>query len=171
MAIPASMINAIVMAIGFLVSLPPIIMKRNLVFLNLHAWIVTISALFTLGIGLEIWYSTLQTRANLAPMWAAEPQNVQSLLQQKFQCCGYDTSAVFVKDQTCPSAATAAAMGPCVTAFSTFANQFLDIVFTTFFGFCAVDMMLLLSALCLIKDRKERARYRLIDQKIGYRGF
>ena len=51
--------------------------------------------------------------------------------------------------------------------FGVFANRFLDIVFTTFFGFVAVDVMLLLSSLCLIKDRKEKERYRFIDEKRG----
>ena len=46
-----------------------------------------------------------------------------------------------------------------------------DKVFTVFFGFVAVDFMTLLSLLCLIKDRKEKERYRLIDQKKGYAGF
>ena len=55
--------------------------------------------------------------------------------------------------------------------FGAFANQFLDVVFTTFFGFVAVDMMLLLSVLCLIKDRKEKERYRFIDEKRGYSTF
>ena len=71
-------------------------------------------------------------------------------------------------DTTCVSAATAARLGPCVTPFSVFANRFLGVVFTSFFGFVAVDVMLLLAALCLINDRKERERYRLIDEKSGY---
>lgn len=90
------------------------------------------------------------------------------MLQQKFQCCGFTNPALFVKDSTCTSAATAARLGPCVTPFGVFASRFLDIVFTTFFGFVAVDMMLLLAALCLIKDRKEKERYRLIDEKRGF---
>lgn len=52
--------------------------------------------------------------------------------------------------------------------FGRFANQFLDIVFTSFFGFVAIDVMTLLAAMCLITDRKEKERYRLIDEKRGY---
>lgn len=37
----------------------------------------------TLVIGLEIWYSTLQTRANLAVMWDAEGPQMQQLLQAR----------------------------------------------------------------------------------------
>lgn len=89
------------------------------------------------------------------------------MLQSKFQCCGYSNPSLFVKDETCSNAAAAARMGPCMVPFGVFANQFLDIVFTTFFGFVAVDVMLLLSSLCLIKDRKEKERYRFIDEKRG----
>jgi len=58
-------------------------------------------------------------------------------------------------------------MGP----FGVFANKFLDVVFTTFFGFVAVDMLVLLSVLCVIKERKEERRYVLIDQKRRYGEF
>ena len=56
-------------------------------------------------------------------------------------------------------------MQGCVTPFSNFANDYLDLVFTALFGIAALDMLLLLSAACLFKDRKERERYKLIDAK------
>jgi hypothetical protein len=34
-------------------------------------------------IGLVLWFDTLKTRSNLSTVWAAQPQEVQSLLQQK----------------------------------------------------------------------------------------
>jgi len=164
----ASEVNSIVMFAAFLLSLPALFLKSNRVFLKLHAAGVIAAALLTLGIGLAIWFSTLETHKNFAPVWNAQTSATQSLLQEKFQCCGYSNPALFVKDATCPTAATAASLGPCVTPFGVFAVHFLGIVFTTFFGFVAVDMMLLLAALCLIKDRKEKQRYRLIDEKRGY---
>ena len=164
----ASEINAIIMFLTFVLSVPALFMQRNRVWLKVHVAGVIVAALMTLSIGLAIWYSTLEVHKNLTPVWMNQSSNVQSMLQQKFQCCGFTNPALFVKDSTCTSAATAARLGPCVTPFGVFANQFLDIVFTTFFGFVAVDMMLLLSALCLIKDRKEKERYRLIDEKRGF---
>jgi len=164
-----SMINSIIMFVTFLLSLPAIFLRRNRTYLKLHAAGIIVAALLTLAIGIDIWFSTLQTKKNLAPIWNAQTPAIQIMLQQKFQCCGYSNPALFVKDtSTCVSAATAARLGACITPFSVFANRFLDVVFTTFFGFVAVDMMLLLSALCLIRDRKERERYRLIDEKRGY---
>ncbi|KAG9769821.1 hypothetical protein KCU88_g6782, partial [Aureobasidium melanogenum] len=164
----ASMANSVVMFITFLLSMPAMFLKSNRMFLKLHAWGVIIAATMTLGIGLAIWFSTLEMHKNLAPIWNTQPEATITLLQAKFQCCGYSNPALFVKDATCTSAATAARLGPCMAPLGVFANRFLDIVFTTFFGFVAVDMMLLLAALCLIKDRKEKERYRLIDEKRGF---
>lgn len=161
----ASMINSGLMFFAFLISLPAIFRKRSIFLLQLHAWLIVAAALFTLGIGLEIWFSTLQARRNLAPVWNRQTTFVQSMLQFKFKCCGYDDPTVFIKDGTCPNAADAARHGLCMPPFSLFANQFLDIVFTTFFGFVAVDMMVLLSVLCVIKERKEQIRYQFIDEK------
>ncbi|KAK5383767.1 hypothetical protein LTS03_003017 [Exophiala xenobiotica] len=164
----ASEINAIIMFFTFLLSVPALFMQRNRVWLKVHAAGVIVAALMTLSIGLAIWFSTLEIHKNLTPVWMRQSPNVQSMLQQKFQCCGFTNPALFVNDSICTSAAAAARLGPCVTPFGVFASRFLDIVFTTFFGFVAVDMMLLLSAVCLIKDRKEKERYRLIDEKLGF---
>ncbi|EXJ83783.1 hypothetical protein A1O1_07410 [Capronia coronata CBS 617.96] len=164
----ASMANSVVMFVTFLLSVPAFFLKSNRTFLKLHAAGVIAAAIMTLAIGLAIWFSTLEIHKNLAPIWNKQPASTVTLLQAKFQCCGYDNPALFVKDATCTSAAAAARLGPCVAPFGVFANKFLDLVFTTFFGFVAVDMMLLLAGLCLIKDRKEKERYRLIDEKSGF---
>lgn len=161
----ASMANSGVMFLAFLISLPAIFRKRSIFLLQVHAWLIVVAALFTLGIGLEIWFSTLQARRNLAPVWNRQSTFVQSMLQFKFKCCGYNDPTVFIKDGTCPNAAQAARLGGCMAPFSLFANQLLDIVFTTFFGFVAVDMLVLLSVLCVIKERKEQIRYQFIDEK------
>ena len=164
------MVNSFIMIFAFLLSLPALAMRRNRLLLQLVAFLIISSAITTLTIGLLIWFSTLQTHVNLAPIWNASPQLTQSMLQFKFQCCGYNNPALFVKDKTCPTASVAAQLGPCMTPFGVFANQFLDVVFTTFFGFVAVDVMFLLSTLCVIKDRKEKERYKFIDEKRGYLG-
>ena len=78
---------------------------------------------------------------------------------------------MFITDGTCPNATEAARLGTCNTPFGVFANKFLDVVFTTFFGFVAVDMVVLLSVLCVLKERKEQIRYRLIDEKRAFGGI
>lgn len=161
----ASMVNSGLMFLSFIISVPALFRKQNIVLLQIHAWMIVAAALFTLSIGLEIWFSTLQTRRNLTPIWNRQSTFVQSMLQFKFKCCGYDDTNVFIQDGTCPNVADATRHGGCIGPFSVFANKFLDIVFTTFFGFVAVDMLVLLSVLCVIKERKEQIRYQLIDEK------
>lgn len=161
----ASMINAGIMFIAFLISVPAFFRKQNLLLLQMYAWVVVVCALFTLGIGLEIWFSTLRSRSNLLPLWNKQGTFVQSMLQFKFKCCGYDDTNQFLPDGTCPNLADATRHGTCNGPLAVFANQLLDVVFTTFFGFVAVDMMVLLSVLCVLKERKEQIRYQFIDEK------
>lgn len=139
--------------------------------LTAHVYLALMAALFTLALGLKIWFSTLQSKAGLAPIWAAQIPSTQTLLQKKFGCCGYLDSAIFVKDATCSSVVRAAELGPCVDPFSQFADQFLDVVFTAFFGIVAVTVLLLMSGLCLMKERSEEVRYRRLDMKDGYRNI
>jgi hypothetical protein len=59
----------------------------------------------------------------------------------------------------------------CVKPFSTYANDFLDMVFTGAFGIVGVDVLLILCTAILLKDRKEKERYRHIDEKNGSGAF
>jgi len=56
----------------------------------------------------------------------------------------------------------------CIGPFSSFANELNSQVFTADFGIVAIDVILLLGIACLLKDRKEKERYALIDAKAGF---
>jgi len=58
-------------------------------------------------------------------------------------------------------------LGGCISPFSTFANVYLDVIFTALFGIVGVDTLLLLCVACVLKSRKEMERYRHIDEKMG----
>lgn len=96
------------------------------------------------------------------------------------------TAPPFVTDTTCTSAIVAAQKAGCVGPFSTFANNYLDVIFTAAFGvvgmyfrshpslsyitdhsFVGIDVALILAIAMLLKDRKEKQRYRHIDMKSG----
>jgi hypothetical protein len=141
--------------------------------LKIHGYLVTVCGLFSLVIGLNLWFDTLKTRSHLSDVWASQSSAVQSLLQQELKCCGYlnSNSPPFVTDTTCTNALQAAQLSGCVGPFSSFANDFLDMVFTAAFGVVGLDVALVLSVAMLLKDRKERARYRHIDEKNGMQGF
>lgn len=163
----AAGINAIFIFATFLLSIPAMASTTHRTILRFHGYAVVFCALFSMSIGLAIWFETLKTRSNVADLWAQQTPSVQSLLQQKFQCCGYmsATSPPFVVDNTCTNSLVAASLQGCVTPFSNFANNYLDFVFTAAFGVTALDFLLLLSGACLFKDRKERERFKLIDAK------
>ncbi len=67
----------------------------------------------------------------------------------------------------CPSKAASAIMRGCATPISSFANVFLDNIFTSLFGIVAIDAVFVMATVCLVKDRKERERFRHIDEKNG----
>ncbi|WEW56752.1 hypothetical protein PRK78_002203 [Emydomyces testavorans] len=154
----------------FLLSIPGILQPNDRVWLKIHGWMVVVSGFITLIIGLVIWFLTLRTRSTLNTAWGQQTPQVQSLLQQRFNCCGYlnSTSPPFQVDSTCPTDLDAAQKPGCVGPFSNFANSFLDMIFTADFGIVAIDAILLLCIAMVLKDRKERARYRLIDSKSGF---
>ncbi|MCJ1387306.1 phospholipid scramblase 1 [Xylographa bjoerkii] len=167
--------NAGLIFLTFLVSIPGAIFAKKRILLRISSWLLIACALVSLAAGLDIWYSTLQTRSNLSVMWAMQTPTEQSLLQQQFQCCGYlganSTSPAFQMDTMCTSAAVATQLGGCVGPFASFANSFLDIVFTSMFGIVALDGIMFLCTLVVLKDRVQKERYRLIDDKSGLRGI
>lgn len=162
-------VNAICMFVTFIMSLPALFLPNNKGWLRAHGWGVTSCAIFTLGLGAAIWFETLQTRSNLGGIWASESQQTQGLLQQKFQCCGYNNpfNPHYITDNTCPTDLVASQLGGCIGPFSTYANVYLDVIFTALFGIVGLDTVLLLCVACVLKTRKEAERYRHIDEKLG----
>jgi hypothetical protein len=53
----------------------------------------------------------------------------------------------------------------CVGPLSSFANTYLDFIFTAAFGIVGVDVLLLLCIATVLKYRTELERYRHIDEK------
>lgn len=165
----ALLANGALIFATFVLSVPAMIIPTSRGWLKLHSWFIVFCSIFTLILGLNEWIQTLAIRANLASDWAEQPDNVQSLLQQKFTCCGYtnSTSPPFVTDDTCPTALAAATREGCVGAFSKYSESFLNLIFTAAFGIVGLDMILLLCVAMLVKRRKEILRYRRIDEKRG----
>lgn len=80
---PGALFNAGLVFFTFAVSLPALILPSNRTWLKLHGWLVTACGVVTLAIGLDVWFSTLRTRSNLAVLWGQQKSNDLSLLQQK----------------------------------------------------------------------------------------
>jgi len=169
----AGIVNAGFIFFGFVVSIPGLILPSTRGWLKFFGAMVVINALFTMIMGLVIWFHTLKTRSEFSGVYAALPASSQSLMQQALDCCGYEnsTSPMFITDNVCTSAAVAAMKGGCISPFSSKANVILDQIFTAAFGIVGVDAVTFLSILMLLQDRKEQERYRHIDEKNGNNAF
>jgi hypothetical protein len=166
----AGIANAVMVFVTFLVTIPGIITPAR-TWLKFGGVMATFSALFSLVIGVYLWILTLKTKDDFAPLWMAQSAIVQDLMQTTFSCCGYlnSSSPAFVTNPTCPSPAAAALMRGCATPLTSFANVFLDDIFTAVFGMVGIDAVFIMATACLLKERKERERFRHIDEKSGAR--
>jgi len=169
----AAIVNAGFVFFTFVVSIPGLILPSTRGWLKLLGFLVVANALFTLIIGLDIWFHTLKTRSEFSSIYTALPSTSQSMIQQSLDCCGYEnsTSPLFITDAVCSSATTAAMKGGCISPFSSEANLVLDQIFTAAFAIVGIDATLFLALLMLLQDRKEKERYRHIDEKNGSGGF
>ncbi|KAK2075202.1 hypothetical protein P8C59_009349 [Phyllachora maydis] len=165
----AGIVNAIFVFATFLVTLPGIITPAR-GWTTVGIWMTTICSVFSTVLGLYIWVQTLRTKEDFASIWAAQPFEIQDLMQTAFNCCGYfnSTSPAFITDATCPSPAAAALMKGCATPITSYANIFVDQIFTSVFGMVGVNVLFIVAAACLLKERKERERFRHIDEKSGF---
>ncbi|KFA79305.1 hypothetical protein S40288_03439 [Stachybotrys chartarum IBT 40288] len=165
----AGIANGALILVAFALTLPALIMPAR-GWLKVAGGAVTACGLFTLIIGVILWVMTLRIRADFAGIYVAQEPSVQELMQTSFECCGYQnsTSPAFITDPTCPSPAAAALVRGCGGPISSFGNIILDNIFTAVFGMVGIDALFILVLACLRKDRKERERYRHIDEKTDY---
>jgi protein-S-isoprenylcysteine O-methyltransferase Ste14 len=75
--------NAVLIFVTFLVSVPAMVMPMTRGWLKLHGYMVVVCAVFTLILGLSIWFETLKTRSRLGTIWNNQPAATQSLIQQE----------------------------------------------------------------------------------------
>ncbi|KKA18222.1 hypothetical protein T310_7832 [Rasamsonia emersonii CBS 393.64] len=106
----AAIVNAIFVFVTFVISIPGLLMSDNRFWLKLQGWMILVCGTFTLVLGVIVWFETLRTRAELGTVWGQQTAAMQSLLQQRFQCCGYfnSTSPPFVGDSVCTTPLVAA---------------------------------------------------------------
>ncbi|OAR01429.1 hypothetical protein LLEC1_05397 [Akanthomyces lecanii] len=141
--------------------------------LKLSGYLVAVCAVFTLCLGVVLWVMTLRVKEDFFPTYLDQDPSIQASIQTSFGCCGYFNASTpaFITDSTCPSPAAANLLRGCATSISSFANIALDVIFTALFGMVGVDAVFILSIAALVKTRKERERYRHIDEKGGFQQF
>ncbi|KAH8921030.1 tetraspanin Pls1 family [Atractiella rhizophila] len=167
--------------VSWVLSIPAFIVSKrddgrrpNTKLLFVLNWSLIFAAFATLAIGTAIWFFTLRERQAFHNVWNEQDQLTQAFLQDTLKCCGYfnatSQGSFSVATGFCANVANVTA-NPCVTPITNFADYTLNNIFTTIYGFIAVVLSLLLCSLCVINDRNEELRFRLIDEKQGRGGF
>lgn len=79
----AAIVNGIFVFATFVLSLLGIMLPGNRFWLKVHGYFVWVCAIFTMVLGLILWFDTLKTKKNLEKLWGEQTPAVQSLLQQR----------------------------------------------------------------------------------------
>jgi len=162
--VTSGLINGAINILIALLLLPVLALPLNKFWLKLQGYCTLFSLIYTLCLGLVIWTKTLQTQKNLWGLYANSSTQVQSLIQQKYDCCGYFTTP-FVIDSVCPDQTIAQGKNGCQKAMATNANSAFDIVFTSAFGLVGVATLQCIWIAMMVKSRGETIRYISIDEK------
>jgi hypothetical protein len=78
-----AIVNAVFVFVTFFIGLPGAFDPLNRLWLKIQGWMTIVCAVFSLILGLDIWFQTLTTRARLDTAWGTQTPQMQSLLQQK----------------------------------------------------------------------------------------
>lgn len=76
----AGIVNAIFVLVTFLVTIPSLA-TNNRSLLKLAGYMIVVDAIFTLGIGVDLWIITLKMKAEFQSIWFSQPSNTQELMQ------------------------------------------------------------------------------------------
>ncbi|GAA5986601.1 hypothetical protein JCM11641_005163 [Rhodosporidiobolus odoratus] len=128
----------------------------------------------TVDIASVMWFFTLTERADFRKMWLEQDGTMQVFLQDRLHCCGYwNASTPGLLTQTTGFCApfsqagiNATSVQGCVGPIVNFADFFLNNVFTTIYGFTAVQLSLFLITCCLIISRRDDERVRFVWAKM-----
>jgi hypothetical protein len=132
----AGIADGVCILVAFVLTLPGMFLPAR-GWLKLSSAVVVATSLFTLILGIYTWVQTLRFKINFNETYISQSPDVHSLIQTSFECCGYQhsMSPAFVTNAACPSKAAAALARGCSGPISTFANTYLDLVFTAMFAF------------------------------------
>jgi len=152
------------------------VIQRNhitggLVLLN---WLLIADMAYLTVAGTVIWFFTLRLRNSFHTIWSEQTPSTRIVIQDLFKCCGYfnatdlvEMGGTFCADPTF----VAQTQSFCVTPITTEANNTLNPIFSTVYGFMAILLCLFMASLCVINERKKEERFKKIDAKRGGRGF
>ncbi|KAK6523155.1 phospholipid scramblase 1 [Orbilia ellipsospora] len=135
--------------------------------MRVHGWLLFICAVDTLILGLVIWFNTLDEITLISKAWDDVGPLVQTLLQEKFDCCGYlsHMQPMFDPDETCLDALVSSEAIGCRDPIIAFLDEFYKTIFTLLFGVVALDVVMFCFAAMVLEHRKVVRRWKRIDAK------
>jgi hypothetical protein len=161
--------------VTWVVSVGAVIQKNHitggLVLLN---WLLIADMVFLTVAGTVIWFFTLRLRDNFHEVWSEQTPSTRIAIQDMFKCCGYynGTDLVEMGGTFCADPSfVAETKSFCVAPITLKANNTLNPIFSTVYGFMAILLCLFMATLCVINERKKEERFKKIDAKRGGRGF
>jgi len=152
------------------------VIQRNhitigLVLLN---WLLIVAMVYLTVAGSVIWFFTLRLRNNFHTRWSQQTPVTRVEIQDMFKCCGYfnGTDLVEMGGNFCSDPNfVAQTQSFCVTPITQEANDTLNPIFSTVYGFMAILLCFFMATVCVINERKKEERFKKIDAKRGGRGF
>ncbi|KAF9792231.1 tetraspanin Pls1 family [Thelephora terrestris] len=156
-------------------SIGAVIQKNHITIgLALLNWILIVAMLYLTAAGSVIWFFTLRIRNNFHTRWSQQTPSTRIAIQDMFKCCGYfnGTDLVEMGGTFCADPNfVAQTQSFCVTPITQEANDTLNPIFSTVYGFMAILLCFFMATLCVINERKKEERFKKIDAKRGGRGF
>jgi hypothetical protein len=175
MDLTVGLVLGIIFLVTWAFSIGAVIQKNHitggLVLLN---WLLIADMAYLTVAGTVIWFFTLRLQNSFHTIWSEQTPSTRIVIQDFFKCCGYfnatdlvEIGGTFCADPTF----VAQTQSFCVTPITTEANNTLNPIFSTVYGFMAILLCLFMASLCVISERKKEERFKKIDAKRGGRGF
>lgn len=165
------LILGIAFCAAFVISVGGVIQPNHVVIgLQIFNYALVFVGSLCVVVGSTVWFWTLREQENFRQVWLGLATAKQAAIQEKLRCCGYTNFTDVFPQGFCTNAVAQNITG-CQTQILNFADNTLNNIFTTIYGFMAVVCCLFLATLCVINKRLEQERFRRIDAKRGGRGF
>jgi hypothetical protein len=175
MDLTVGLVLGMLLLVTWVVSVGAVIQKNHitggLVLLN---WLLIADMAYLTGAGTVIWFFTLRMQNGFHKIWSEQTPTTKLAIQDMFKCCGYfngtdmvEMGGTFCADPTF----VAQTQSFCMTPITLKANDTLNPIFSTVYGFMAILLCLFMATLCVINERGKEERFKKIDAKRGGRGF
>ncbi|CAG8568938.1 2508_t:CDS:2 [Cetraspora pellucida] len=135
-----------------------------------HNISIIITMLIILAFGAKIWFKTLDSQKFVTSTWIGWDNNTKAIFEDQLSCCGWDfplSNGVISK--VCPNLriANSTSISGCKIPLTKSVDMTSRILFTSLFGFIALDLLTILSVSVLMNVRKIEERLCKIEKKGG----